>query len=116
MRIMMSDKRRIGNNDLKVDAVGLGCMVFSHASGAPMESREAISMIRKAYDFGYDFFDTAECYIGTNTDGSISINEEPVGKALKDIRNHVVIASKFGVPHSSAGLIQDLSWIPDRKR
>ena len=116
MRIMMSDKRRIGNSDLKVNAVGLGCMGFSHASGAPMESREAISMIRKAYDFGYDFFDTAECYIGTNTDGSISINEEPVGKALKDIRNHVVIASKFGVPHSSAGLIQDLSWIPDRKR
>lgn len=72
-----------------------------------MESREAISMIRKAYDFGYDFFDTAECYIGTNSDGSISFNEELVGKALKDIRNHVVIASKFGVQHSSAGLVMD---------
>ena len=103
----MSDKRRIGNSDLKVNAVGLGCMGFSHAYGAPMESREAISMIRKAYDFGYDFFDTAECYIGTNTDGSISFNEELVGKALKDIRNHVVIASKFGVQHSSAGLVMD---------
>lgn len=105
----MSDKRRIGNSDLKVNAVGLGCMGFSHAYGAPMESSEAISMIRKAYDFGYDFFDTAECYIGTNADGSISFNEELVGKALKDIRNHVVIASKFGVQHSSDGLVMDSS-------
>lgn len=103
----MSDKRRIGNSDLKVNDVGLGCMGFSHAYGVPMESSEAISMIRKAYDFGYDFFDTAECYIGTNADGSISFNEELVGKALKDIRNHVVIASKFGVQHSSAGLVMD---------
>ena len=103
----MSDNRRIGNSDLKVNAVGLGCMGFSHAYGAPMESREAISMIRKAYEFGYDFFDTAERYIGTNADGSISFNEELVGKALKDIRNHVVIASKFGVQHSSAGLVMD---------
>ena len=48
-------------------------------------------MIRKAYEMGYDFFDTAECYIGTNTDGTTSYNEELVGVALRDVRNHVVL-------------------------
>ena len=64
---------------------------FSHAYGAPTEKNEAISMIRKAYEMGYDFFDTAECYIGTNTDGTTSYNEELVGVALRDVRNHVVL-------------------------
>ncbi|MBQ6409306.1 MAG: aldo/keto reductase [Butyrivibrio sp.] len=82
-------------------------MGFSHAYGAPTEKNEAISMIRKAYEMGYDFFDTAECYIGTNADGSTSYNEELVGAALRDVRNHVVIATKFGVAHGSNGLIMD---------
>ena len=103
----MSDKRKIGNSDLTVNAVGLGCMGFSHAYGAPTERNEATKMIRKAFDFGYDFFDTAECYIGTNADGSTSFNEELVGEALKDVRNHVIIATKFGVQHSDTGLVMD---------
>ena len=103
----MSDKRKIGNSELAVNSIGLGCMGFSHAYGAPTERNEATKMIRKAFDFGYDFFDTAECYIGTNADGSTSFNEELVGEALKDVRNHVVIASKFGVQHSDTGLVMD---------
>lgn len=103
----MADKRKIGKSGLKVNPVGLGCMGFSHAYGAPTEKNEAISMIRKAYEMGYDFFDTAECYIGTNADGSTSYNEELVGAALRDVRNHVVIATKFGVAHGSNGLIMD---------
>ena len=103
----MSDKRRIGNSELEVNAVGLGCMGFSHAYGAPTERKEATNMIRKAFDYGYDFFDTAECYIGTNADGSTSFNEELVGEALKDVRNHIVVASKFGVQHSDTGLVMD---------
>lgn len=47
-------------------------MVFSYAYGAPTEKNEAISMIRKAYEMGYDFFDTAECYIGTKVRKSSS--------------------------------------------
>ena len=74
----MADKRKIGKSGLTVNPVGLGCMGFSHAYGAPTEKNEAISMIRKAYEMGYDFFDTAECYIGTNTDGTTSYNEELV--------------------------------------
>lgn len=103
----MSDIRKLGNSDLTVSAVGLGCMGFSHAYGAPTEKSEAVQMIRKAFDMGYDFFDTAECYIGTNADGSTSFNEELVGEALQDVRNHAVIATKFGVQHGASGLLMD---------
>ncbi len=103
----MSDMRKLGNTDMKVVPVGLGCMGFSHAYGAPTQKQEAVRMIRKAFDMGYDFFDTAECYIGTNTDGSTSYNEELVGEALKDVRDKVVIATKFGVQHSPVGLQMD---------
>ena len=102
----MAEKRKIGTV-LEVTSVGLGCMGFSHAYGAPTERKEAVDMIRKAYDMGYDFFDTAECYTGVNTDGSISYNEELVGEALQDVRDNVVIATKFGVQHSPSGLLMD---------
>ena len=103
----MSEKRTLGNSKMKVVPVGLGCMGFSHAYGAPTERKEAVQMIRKAFDMGYDFFDTAECYIGTNADGSTSYNEELVGEALHDVRDNVIIATKFGVQHGSTGLLMD---------
>ncbi len=102
----MAEKRKIGNS-LEVTPVGLGCMGFSHAYGAPTARKEAVGMIHRAYDMGYDFFDTAECYTGVTADGSISYNEELVGEALRDVRNQVVIATKFGVQHSRAGLQMD---------
>lgn len=92
-------KRILGNN-LEVSPVGLGCMGFSHASGAPTEKSVAVKTIREAYDMGYTFFDTAECYTGINPDGSTSYNEELVGEALGDIRDKVVIATKCGVRHA----------------
>ena len=88
---------RVLGNDLKVSAVGLGCMGLSHAYGAPLEKADAIRVIRSAYEMGYTFFDTAEVYVGTNADGSPSNNEELVGEALKDVRDKVVIATKFGL-------------------
>lgn len=103
----MAEKRKIGSL-LNVTPVGLGCMGFSHAYGAPTERKEAVLMIRKAYEMGYDFFDTAECYTGINADGSTSYNEELVGEALKDVRDKVVIATKFGVRHGTGnGLLMD---------
>lgn len=93
--------------DLRISAVGLGCMGFSHAFGFPTEKGEAIRAIRAAYDMGYNFFDTAECYTGTNADGTISYNEEIVGAALENVRNNVMICTKFGVAHSSDGLLMD---------
>ena len=87
------DKRILGNG-LEVSAVGLGCMGFSHAYGAPTDRDEAISMIHSAYEMGYTFFDTAEVY-GTTEDPHQ--NEELVGEALKWVRGQVQIASKFGI-------------------
>ena len=46
----MSDMRKLGNTDMKVVPVGLGCMGFSHAYGAPTQKQEAVRMIRKAFD------------------------------------------------------------------
>ncbi len=105
----MMNKRKLGTGNLSVTAVGLGCMGFSHAYGAPTEKSEAVKIIRKAFDMGYDFFDTAECYTGINADGSTSFNEELVGEALRDARDRTVIATKFGVQHTGTGLELDSS-------
>lgn len=93
-------KRKLGNSDLFVNPVGLGCMGFSHASGDPVDSATAIKTLRQAYEIGYDFFDTAEAYTGVFPDGTVSYNEELVGAALKDVRDKVVIATKMGVHHN----------------
>ena len=87
------ETRRLGQA-LTVSSVGLGCMGFSHAYGAPTEEKEAIRLLRRAFDFGYTFFDTAEVY-GTQEDPHI--NEKLVGKAFSPIRDKVVIATKFGL-------------------
>ena len=93
------EKRKLGKSGLEVSAIGLGCMGLSHASGAPTEKDEAIKILREAFEMGYTLFDTAECYTGINSDGTISYNEELVGEALKPIRDQVVIATKCGVHH-----------------
>lgn len=78
------EKRQLGKTNIFVNPVGLGCMGFSHAYGTAVDKDVAIKTIRAAYDeIGYDFFDTAECYLGTFADGTISNNEEIVGEALK---------------------------------
>lgn len=84
-----------------VNPVGLGCMGFSHASGDPTPQKQAVETIRKAIDYGYDFLDTAECYTGVYPDGGISYNEKLVGKAVKGIREKVIIATKTGVYHNA---------------
>ncbi|MBQ7233758.1 MAG: aldo/keto reductase [Bacillales bacterium] len=85
---------RILGKDLKVSAVGLGCMGFSHGYGAPMEEKEAIQLLQKAVEIGYTFFDTAEIY-GPKND--VHANERLVGKALCPYRSQVKIATKFGI-------------------
>ena len=90
---------RMLGTDLSVSPVGLGCMGMTHASGAPADKKEMTELIAKAVDMGYTFFDTAECYTGTNPDGSTAYNEELVGAALKPYRDRVVLATKCGVRH-----------------
>jgi aryl-alcohol dehydrogenase-like predicted oxidoreductase len=82
-------KRRLGNSDLEVSAIGLGCMGMSFGYGPAMDKQEAIALIRTAAERGVTFFDTAEAY-GPFT------NEELVGEAVAPFRGHVVIATKFG--------------------
>ena len=60
---------RLGKTDMYVNAIGLGCMGLTHASGLPTPKEEAVEILRKAHDMGYDFYDTAECYTGVNPDG-----------------------------------------------
>lgn len=79
-------KRKL--RDLEVSAIGYGCMGLSLGYGAVPERGEAIGLIRKAYDLGCTFFDTAEIY-------AMGSNEELVGEALKPIRDQVVIATKI---------------------
>ena len=103
---MNMNYRTLGN-DLTVSAVGLGCMGFSHAYGAPTDEADAIAAIRAAAEEGCTFFDTAECYVGEYADGSTSYNEVLVGKALAPICNEIKIATKFGVRHENRQLVMD---------
>jgi aryl-alcohol dehydrogenase-like predicted oxidoreductase len=82
-------KRRLGNSNLEVSAIGLGCMGMSFGYGPAGEKREMISVIRAAVERGVTFFDTAEVY-GPFT------NEELLGEALAPFRGKVAIATKFG--------------------
>ena len=98
--------------DLTVSAVGLGCMGFSHAYGAPTEKNEAIRSIRAAYDLGYTMFDTAETY-GTAADPHE--NEKLVGEALADVRNSVQIVTKFGIRFDETSVAVNKPLIPDAR-
>jgi aryl-alcohol dehydrogenase-like predicted oxidoreductase len=82
-------KRTLGNGNLEVSALGLGCMGLSFGYGRAVDKREGIALIRSAVERGVTFFDTAEAY-GPFT------NEELVGEALTPFRDQVVIATKFG--------------------
>ncbi len=83
-------KRKLGNSNLEVSAIGFGCMGMSQSYGPPPGDRQAmISLFRKAVEHGVTFFDTAEVY------GPFA-NEELVGEALSPLRKQVVIATKFG--------------------
>ncbi len=83
------EKRKLGNSNLEVSAIGFGCMGLNFSYGPAPEKREMISLLHKAVDLGVTFFDTAEVY-GPFT------NEELVGEALAPFRTKVVIATKFG--------------------
>src|SRR5213082_2073777 len=87
-------KRKLGNSNLEVSALGLGCMGMSFGYGPAADKQEMISLIRVAVERGVTLFDTAEAY------GPFA-NEELVGEALAPFRDHVVIATKFGFTFES---------------
>jgi aryl-alcohol dehydrogenase-like predicted oxidoreductase len=82
-------KRTLGKSGVKVSALGFGCMGISFGYGPAASREEGLAIIRAAVDEGVTFFDTAEAY-------GPFVNEELVGEALGPVRDHVVIATKFG--------------------
>lgn len=82
-------KRTLGRSGLEVSSIGFGCMGLNFSYAHALSKGESIHLIREAVDCGVTLFDTAEVY-GPYT------NEEIVGEALRPIRDHVIIATKFG--------------------
>jgi aryl-alcohol dehydrogenase-like predicted oxidoreductase len=91
--------RQPGKSGLEVSAIGLGCMGLSFGYGPATDKPEGIKLIRRAYELGVNFFDSAEAY-GPFT------NEELLGEAVQSFRDEVVLATKFGFKggNSTAGL------------
>lgn len=85
---MTLSKRRLGSQGLEVGAIGLGCMGMSQSYG-PADEAESVATLHRAVELRCNFFDTAEGY-------GPFINEELLGRAFRDRRNQVVLATKFG--------------------
>jgi aryl-alcohol dehydrogenase-like predicted oxidoreductase len=102
-------KRTLGNSDLEVSAIGLGCMGISSGLGPAVDRQQGIAVIRAAVERGVTFFDTAEVY-------GPFVNEELVGEALAPVREKVVIATKFGFRFDAEGRQVGLSSHPEHLR
>ena len=89
------NKRRLGTQGLETSALGLGCMGMSEFYGTADEG-EAIATIHRAFELGVNFLDTADAY------GPFK-NERLVGRAIKDRRDEVVLATKFGSVRNEQG-------------
>jgi aryl-alcohol dehydrogenase-like predicted oxidoreductase len=104
------EKRKLGSQGLEVSALGLGCMGLSFAYSPAPDEAEAVRVLRRAVDLGMDFFDTAEVY-------GLRQNEVLVGRALKDVRDKVTIATKFGfVIPDQPGIATGLDSRPEHIR
>lgn len=82
-------KKKLGQTDILLTQVGLGCMGLSEFYGPPTEESAAIKLLHEAIDLGVNHFDTAEAY-------GVGRNETLLGKAFNDRRDKVRIATKFG--------------------
>ena len=87
--------RELGNSDLKVSAIGLGCMSMSGTYGKS-DDAESIDVIHHALDLGVNFLDSSDMY-------GWGHNEELLGRALKGRRDQVVLTTKFGQVQSADG-------------
>jgi aryl-alcohol dehydrogenase-like predicted oxidoreductase len=102
-------KRKLGQSNLEVSALGLGCMGLSFGFGPATDKQEAIALIRAAVERGVTFFDTAQVY-------GPYVNEEVVGEALEPFREQVIIATKFGFAFDANGKQIGLSSRPESIR
>lgn len=102
------EKRKLGSQGLVVSAMGLGCMGMSEFYGAADEA-EALATIHRALELGVTFLDTADMYGPWK-------NEELVGRAIRDRRDRVVLATKFGNMRGGDGAFLGVNGRPEYVR
>jgi aryl-alcohol dehydrogenase-like predicted oxidoreductase len=102
------EKRKLGRQGLEVGALGLGCMGMSEFYGEG-DDAESIATIHRALELGIDLLDTAEMY-------GLGRNEELVGRAIRDRRERVIVATKFGVVRSESGAFLGMNGRPENVR
>ena len=100
--------RKLGSQGLDVSSIGLGCMGMTFSYAPFPDKKDSIELIRKAYELGVNFFDTAEVYGPYN-------NEELVGEAIAPFRKDAIVATKFGF-HIEGGKISGLNSRPENIR
>jgi aryl-alcohol dehydrogenase-like predicted oxidoreductase len=102
------ETRKLGQQGLEVSALGLGCMGMSEFYGSRDET-ESIATINRALDLGVTFLDTADMY-------GVGANEELVGRVVRERREWIVVATKFGNVHGSDGSFKGINGRPDYVR
>ncbi len=101
--------KTLGNSDIEISPIGLGCMGLSEFYGQPASEKQGCELINHALDQGVNFFDTADMYGGGH-------NEKLIAKALKGRREEAVIATKFGIVRENGEYARTISGKPEYVR